>query len=58
MKFAIAPPVTLRNGIASTHFVKYPVAIRIHMYPRDGGLTGTTKSIPLSVEGPWDDHAM
>ena len=33
MKFAIAPPVALRSGTASAHFVKYSVATRIHMYP-------------------------
>ena len=46
MKFATAPLVALRSGTAFPHFVKYSIAIRIHMYPRDCGLTGPTKSSP------------
>ena len=44
MKFATAPLVALQSGTASAHLVKYSVATNIHMYPRDGGLTGPTKS--------------
>ena len=58
MKFATTPPMALWSGTASTHLVKYSVVTNIHMYPRDGGLTGPTKSSPPSVEGPWGDHAM
>ena len=46
MKFATAPLVALRSGMASAHLVKYFVATRIHMYPREGRLTGPTKSSP------------
>ena len=45
------PPVALRSGTTSTHFVKYSIATRIHMYPRDGGLTGPTKSSPQVLKG-------
>ena len=51
MKFAIAPPVALWSGIASVHLVKYSVATSIHMYPRDGVLTGPTKSSPQVWKG-------
>ena len=46
MKFVIAPPVALQSGTTSARLVKYSVAISIHMYPRDGGLTSPTKSSP------------
>ena len=54
MKFATAPPVILRSGIASAHLVKYSVATNIHMYPCEGGLTGPTKSSPQV----WKGHGM
>ena len=44
MKFATAPPVALQSGMAFAHLVKYFVAMRIHMYLWEGGLTGPTKS--------------
>ena len=31
MKFVMAAPMALFKGLASTHFVKYSVAARIHM---------------------------
>ena len=46
MKFATAPSVALQSGIAFAHLVKYSVAIMIHMYPWEGGLTGPTKLSP------------
>ena len=46
MKFAIAPLVALRSGMALAHLVKYVIVIRIHMYLLEGGLTGPTKSSP------------
>ena len=58
MKFATAPPVALQSGMAFAHLMKYSVTTRIHMYPWEGGLTSSTKIKPLSVEGPWCDHAM
>ena len=51
MKFATAPPVAFRSGTISTHLVKYFVVTSIHMYPRDGGLTGPTKSSPQVWKG-------
>ena len=51
MKFATAPPVALRSGTASAYLVKYFVATSIHMYPRDGGFTGPTKSSPQAWKG-------
>ena len=51
IKFATAPPVAQQSGIASAHLVKYFVATRIHMYPRDGGLTSPTKSSPQMWKG-------
>ena len=52
MKFATAPPVALRSGTTSYHLVKYSVTIKIHMYPRDGGLTSPTRSSTQM----WKDH--
>ena len=46
MKFAITPPMALRSGMVSAHFVKYSLAIRIDMYPCKCGLIGPTKSSP------------
>ena len=46
MKFATTLLVALWSGIAFAHLVKYSVTTRIHMYPRDGRLTGPTKSSP------------
>jgi len=57
IKFVTAPSVALQSGIASAHLVKYSVATRIHMYPRDGGLT-SPQIEPPSVEGPWGDHTV
>ena len=51
MKFVTAPPVALWSGTASAHLVKYFVATNIHMYPRDGGLIGPTKSSPQVWKG-------
>lgn len=53
-EFVTAPSMALRIGIASTHLVKYSVAISIHMYPWEGGLTGPTKSSPQV----WKGHGM
>ena len=59
MKFATAPSVALQSGIAFAHLVKYSVAIMIHMYPWEGGLTGPTKLSPQVWKGHgWSDHAM
>ena len=52
MKFAIAAPVTFFKGIASTHFVKYSVAARIHIWPLEGGFIGLIRSSPQV----WKDH--
>ena len=46
MKFAITPPMALQSGMASAHLVKYSLATRIHMHPREGGLSGPTKLSP------------
>ena len=54
IKFVIAHPMALWSGITSAHLVKYFVATRIHMYPRDGGLTCPTKS-NLQV---WKGHGV
>ena len=51
MNFSTAPHVAFRSGTASAHLVKYFVAASIHMYPRDGGLTGLTKSSPQVWKG-------
>ena len=45
-KFATASLVALQSGTASAYLVKYFVAMRIHMYLWEGGLTGPTKSSP------------
>lgn len=46
MKFAMALPVDLWSDMASTHLVKYSVAIKIHINLLKGGLTGPTKLSP------------
>ena len=51
MKFAMAPSVALRSGMASTHLVKYSVGTRIDMYALEGGLIGPTKSSPQVWKG-------
>ena len=38
MKFAMTAPVAFFKGIASTHFVKYSVAVMIQIYPLEVGL--------------------
>ena len=54
MKFAIAAPVIFFKGIASTHFVKYSVAARIHIWPLEGGFIGPIRSSPQV----WKDHGI
>ena len=46
MKLATAAPVALRRGTDSTHFEKYSVAIKIQMYPPEGGLIRPMRSSP------------
>ena len=54
MKFVIAAPATFFKGIASTHFVKYLVAARIHIWPLEGGFIGPIRSSPQV----WKDHGI
>ena len=51
MKLTMAAPVALRRGMASTHFEKYSVAIKIQMYPPEGGLIGPMRSSPQVWKG-------
>ena len=51
MKFCTAPHVAFWSGTASAHLVKYSIATNIYMYPRDGRLTGPTKSTPQMWKG-------
>ena len=51
MKFATAPVMALRSGIAFAYLVKYSITTRIHMYSCEGGLTGPTKLSPQVWKG-------
>ena len=51
LKFETAAPMAFFKGIASTHFVKYSVATRIHMWPLKGGFIGPMRSSPQVWKG-------
>ena len=46
MKFATVALVAFFKGMASTHFVKYSVAAKIHIWPLEGGFMGPIRSTP------------
>ena len=51
MKFTTTALVAFFKGMASTHFVKYSVAARIHMRPLKGGFMGPIRSSPQVWKG-------
>ena len=51
MKLAMAAPIALRRGMASTHFEKYSVVTKIQMYLPGGGLMGPIRSSPQVWKG-------
>ena len=46
MKFATTALVAFFKGMASTHFVKYSMATRIHTWPLEGGFIGPINQVP------------
>ena len=44
----------LFKGITSTHFVKYSVVARIHIWPLEGGFMGPIRSSPKV----WKGHSV
>jgi len=44
MKFTTTGPVAFFKGMVSTHFVKYSVAAKIHIWPLEGGFMGPIRS--------------
>ena len=51
MKFATAALVAFFKGMAFTHFVKYLVAVRIHVWPLEGAFIGPMRSSPQVWKG-------
>ena len=54
MKFATTAPVDFFKRTTFTHFVKYVVAIEIHIWPLEGGFVGPIRS-SLQV---WKGHGV
>ena len=44
MKFATAALVAFFKGTAFTHFVKYSMAAKVHIWPLEGGFMGPIRS--------------